>query len=62
MLGLDAEDREVKTIEGMAQGAELASVAADVCGSRRGAVWLLFAGFSSGGGGVVEEDAKSVAR
>jgi carbon-monoxide dehydrogenase small subunit len=23
MLGLDAEDREVKTIEGMAQGAEL---------------------------------------
>jgi hypothetical protein len=58
MLGLDAEDREVKTIEGMARRRRVASVTTNVCGSWRGAVWLLFARFFTGGGRVVEEVAR----
>src|SRR5882762_1175772 len=58
MLGLDAEGREVKTIEGMAQGAELHPLQ-DTFADLGSAPWgLLPPRVPVGGGGLPEEEPK----
>ena len=62
MLGLDAEGREVTTIEGMADGATLHPLQDTFAGPGRGAVRLLLAGLSVGGKRIIGQETRALSR